>query len=342
MISQRPEISVLMPCYNTAETLDAALESIHAQTHIDFEVIAVNDGSTDGTLDVLRSWESRDSRVHILNQPHQGIIQALNTGLRHCKAALIARMDGDDLVEPTRFTMQRDFLNENEDITVVSCLVQGYPEEDVREGYRLYIQWLNSLITPEDIAREIFIESPLAHPSVMMRKSWLERVGGYQEHGWPEDYDLWLRMHIMGAKFAKVPEVLLSWRERAGRLTRTDPRYSVENFIRAKAYYLLKGPLKGRNAVILWGAGQMGRRLSKHLVRGGAPLSAFIDIDPSKIGSERRGRPILPPEELPALWNRSDNPVVLAAVGSRGARELIREQLTTLGLREAVDWWAVA
>jgi cellulose synthase/poly-beta-1,6-N-acetylglucosamine synthase-like glycosyltransferase len=224
----------------------------------------------------------------------------------------------------------------------VGCLVEGFPEGGVREGFRFYLEWLNGLVEPEAIAREIFVESPLVHPSAMLRREWLERTGGYQDHGWPEDYDLWLRLHLEGARFAKVPRLLLRWREHPQRLTRTDSRYSVENFLRAKAHYLMRGPLNGRDGVILWGAGQMGRRISKHLMRAGAPLQAFVDIDPGKVGRKLRGVPIIGPDELLALWSRHRRPALLAAVASRGARSLIRERLGQLGLAEGKDWWAVA
>jgi FlaA1/EpsC-like NDP-sugar epimerase len=176
----------------------------------------------------------------------------------------------------------------------------------------------------------------------MVRRDWLERLGGYEDHGWPEDYDLWLRMHQAGARFAKVPRILMAWREHSGRLTRTDARYSLENFLRAKAHYLMLGPLRQAPAVIVWGAGAMGRRLSKHLVRQGAPLRAFVEVDPEKIGRRRRGLPIHPVEDLPALVSATAGTVVLAAVGARGARELIRARLQVMGLVEGRDWWAVA
>ena len=142
--------------------------------------------------------------------------------------------------------------------------------------------------------------------------------------------------------FCKLPQVLLDWRERPGRLTRLDSRYSLENFLRVKAHYLVRGPLKGKNAVLIWGAGMTGRRLSKHLVRQGAPLTAFIDVDPDKIGRTRRGLPILSPDDIPRWWQQSHNPVVLASVGARGARKLIRQYLTRIGLVEGRDWWGVA
>jgi glycosyltransferase involved in cell wall biosynthesis len=337
-----PAVSVLIPCRDAASTLDEALASIVSQTMSDFEVVVVDDGSTDGSSEMLDAWAGRDSRLRRVRIEPGGILAALNAGRAECRAPVIARMDADDIAEPERLQQQLALLRKRPDLTAVGSLVMGYPPDQLAEGFRVYIEWLNRLTEPEAIARELFIESPLVHSSMMIRREWLDRVGGYQEHGWAEDYDLWLRLHLAGARFAKVPAMLLRWRDQPQRLTRTDPRYSVENFLRAKSHYLLQGPLCGRDALILWGAGQMGRRLAKHLYRAGAPLKAFIDIDPRKIGRERRGCPILAPEALPGLWRQHRNPVLLACVGSRGARELIRQQLQAVGLREGTDWWAAA
>lgn len=335
-------VSVLMPCYNAGPMLDEAMESLLAQTLESFEVVAVDDGSTDDTLERLKAWSRRDGRVKVLPQDHAGIIPALNYGLAACEAPYVARMDADDRAHPTRLERQVNHLDAHPEIAVLGSLVEGFPQGDVREGFQIYIAWLNSMITHADITREIFVESPLAHPSVTFRERWVMDIGGYQENDWPEDYDLWLRLYLNGARFEKIPEILLYWRERSERLTRTDSRYSVKNFLRAKAHYLMLGPLTDREAVIIWGAGQMGRRLSKHLLLEGAPIVSFIDIDPKKIGRTRKGRPILAPEDLKGELAKYARPVVLAAVRSRGARSLIRERLSNMGLREAIDWWAVA
>ena len=337
-----PAISVLMPCYNAADTLPEALDSLRQQTLKDIEIIAVDDGSTDPTRELLHEASRVDTRITVISQPHAGIIAALNAGLAACHAPYIARMDADDRARPTRLERQKDWLDQHPRVALVSCLVEAFPYSQVREGFRIYLNWLNELITHEDICREIFIESPFPHPSIMFRKDWVEQVGGYQEHGWPEDYDLWLRLYLAGGEFAKVPEILLAWRERPDRLTRMDSRYSVENFIRAKAHYLARGPLVGRDAVIIWGAGMMGRRLSKHLVRKGALLAAFVDIDPKKIGSTRQGKPIIAPDDLPKWWAQYQTPILLAAVGARGARRLIREKLKQMGLIEGQDWLSTA
>lgn len=337
-----PRLSVLMPCYNAAATLDEALGSLVQQTYTDFEIVAVDDGSTDATRELLARWSVDEPRLRVIDQEHSGIVQALNSGLEGCRGEYVARMDADDRCHPERFARQLAYLEAHPDTALVSCKVKAFPQGQVREGFLIYLEWQNALLTDEDIRREIFVESPFAHPSVTFRKDVILQVGSYQERGWAEDYDLWLRLYLAGAGFAKLPEVLLGWRESPERLTRTHGRYSLENFLRAKAHYLVQGPLVGRDALILWGAGMIGRRLSKHLLRLNAPLVAFIDIDPRKIGGTRRGLPILPPEALLKWWGRYEKPILLAAVGARGARALIRQQLESMGLREGVDWWGAA
>jgi glycosyltransferase involved in cell wall biosynthesis len=337
-----PTLSVLMPCYNAEMTIEECLQSLKVQTLADFEVILVDDGSTDNTGKILQKWAARDSRFKAIPQTHSGIITALNAGLSVCKAPYVARMDADDRCHPDRLARQVGYLENNPGVAVVSCLVQGFPMEQVRQGFQIYIEWLNSLVEDDEIRREIFIESPLAHPSVTYRRRVILEAGGYQEHGWPEDYDLWLRLYLAGARFGKVPQVLLEWREYPQRLTRTDSRYSLENFLRAKAYYLAQGPLNDRDAVIIWGAGMVGRRLSKHLKHHNCPLRGFIDIDQRKIGRFRYGVPILSPAALPELLGQCQKPIVLAAVGARGARRLIRQQLNAMELQEGRDWLGVA
>ena len=336
------QVSVLMPSFNAVETLSETMESLLAQSHTDFEIIIVDDGSTDQSPAILKKYARQDARIKVFFREHKGIIPALNYGLQQCSSELIARMDSDDICLPLRLEKQAHYLMENKEIALVASLIEGFPAEDIRGGFHVYIDWLNSLITDKQIKREIFVESPFAHPSVMFRKAAVDRVGAYQEHGWAEDYDLWLRMVQAEMTFAKIPEILLRWRDHAPRLTRTDSRYSLTNFLRAKAHYLVQGPLVGRDAVILWGAGMMGKRLSKQLLEMDAPLVAFIEVDQAKIGRKRRGIEIFGTGELKSIWARHQNPIVLSAVGARGARVLIRKELNSMGLIEGRDWFAAA
>ncbi len=249
-------------------------------------------------------------------------------------------MDADDIMHPQRLEKQVALLDRRPEIDVASCLVE--PAGEIREGFRLYMDWLNSLKTNQEIRREIFVESPIANPTAMIRSAVLKSFEGYQDRGWPEDYDLYLRLYLKGIQFSKVPETLLYWRDHPNRLTRADSRYSLENFIRAKAHYLARGPLKNREATIIWGAGMHGKRISKHLLREDINIVAFVDIDPKKIGSTRKNRPVISPEEVLPYWENYETPVILSAVGARGARKNIRERLQRMNLIEGKDWWGVA
>ena len=252
-------------------------------------------------------------------------------------------MDADDVSHPDRLQLQHQELVDRPEIDVLSCRVTHFAEDEVGAGFRIYETWLNSLLDDGAIRRDLFIESPLPHPSVMVRTSVLQDVGGYRDVGWPEDYDLWLRLAARGHRFAKLPQTLLEWRDHGRRLTRTDRRYSVERFLECKAHYLASGPLRGRGGVIVWGAGQTGRRLSKYLLRHQVPIDAFIDIDPRKCGRTMRNRPIVPPETLAELGSSTgQRPMVLAAVSSRGARAKIRRRLAKEGWQETKDFWCVA
>ncbi len=337
-----PSLSVVLPCYNAAETLEEALESLAAQSFRDFEVVAVDDGSDDETERILARWAKRDERFKYIVQAHGGVAAAFNAGMLLSLSPYIARMDADDRALPARFEKQLAYLSQNPQAALVASLVRAFPAEQTGEGFKIYIEWLNSLVSDAEIRREIFVESPIPNPSVMFRREWLFRMGGYRDNGFPEDYDLYLRLYLAGAKFAKVPEVLHEWREHPRRLTHTDSRYSLENFLRTKAFYLARGPLKMRDAVIIWGAGMLGRRLAKQLTRRSVPLVAFVDVREEKIGGVLRGKPIVAPSALRGYWGRYRSPALLASVGSRAARQAIREKMLELGFVEEKDWWMVA
>ena len=337
-----PLVSVLLPVYNSGETLGRTMETLAAQSLDDFEIVAVDDGSEDGSGEILRAWAGREPRLRPVPEPHRGLVETLNRGIGLCRGRFIARMDADDLAHPQRLEKQAQVLFKDPRVGVVGSLVEMFPRDQVGEGFRQYQTWLNSLVSHEEIAREIFVESPIVHPSAMVRRQELIDLGGYREFGWAEDYDLWLRYFSAGRRFAKVPEVLLQWREHPGRLTRTDGRYSLENFIRAKVHYLFEGPLARCGGLVVWGAGQWGRRLSKHLIRGGLTPAAFVDIDPKKIGGTLRGQPVISVDDLPGVWSGLERPLLLVAVPARGARQLIRQALAPLGFKEGEHFLCVA
>jgi hypothetical protein len=203
---------------------------------------------------------------------------------------------------------------------------------------RGYVAWLNSLLTHEEIVRDLFVESPLAHPSVMMRADVLRDLGGYRAFDGPEDYDLWLRAHARGWRFGKREEVLLDWRDRPGRLTRRDPRYATERFRELKLEALERGPLHAGRGVVVWGAGPVGKGWSRALRARGHRVAAFVEVHPRRLGQRIHGVPVVPVSEAAVIADA----LHLAAVGQPGAREEIRRQAARLGLRDGSDLIAVA
>ena len=334
----KPRVSILLPVFNAEATLSECLDSLLTQTYSDFEILATDDGSYDATADILIDYVKKDSRLKMINSEHSGIVSSLTTAFAHSQATYIARMDADDISVPTRLEKQVAFLDEHSDIAIVGSKVGSIPGETLGGGYKEYFKWINDLIDPEQIAMNIFVESPIPHPSVMFRRQPYEMAGGYQDHKWPEDYGLWLRMHLMGYKFAKVPEVLLYWRDHPNRATRNNPRYDADAFFRAKAYYLAQGPLKNVKEVVAWGAGKTSKQRSAYLKEYGIKIAAYIDVDPNKIGNKIQGVPIIDPTRL------SDYPhhLILSFVGNRGAREDIRRMLAEMGKIEGKDFIACA
>lgn len=327
MPGPRPRVSVLLPAWNAAGSLAAALDSLLAQTLTDFEIVAVDDGSTDGTPDILREYAARDARIKPLRLAHGGIARALNEGLACARGEYVARMDADDLCVPERLERQAALLEARADLGLVSCLVR-YGGERIGAGYAAYVDWINSLVGHEDISLHRFAESPLAHPSVMFRRELVERLDGYREGPFPEDYDLWLRWLAAGVRMEKAPEALLTWSDPPGRLSRIHDNYSVEAFYRLKTGYLALWLREaGLREVVVWGAGRVTRRRAGLLLDHGVDIRAWVDIDPAKIGQVYDGRPVWPPEALP----RPGECFVLSYVASRGARELIRARLESMG-----------
>ncbi len=328
------QIDVWMPVRDASSTLAAALSSLERQRYGDWRLIAADDGSRDGSAELLDRFASRRPGTRVVRCAGQGIVQALLACAAASDAPLVARMDADDLMHRDRLQLQIGAVGRADVVASRVRLLGG-----LGSGMRAYAAWLNTLESHDDVLRNLFVESPLAHPTVLIRREAYERAGGYRDAGWAEDYDLWLRCWTAGATFSVVPRRLLAWRDRPDRLTRTHPRYSPAAFRRAKLAYLLRHPvLASRNAVV-WGAGQAGRRWIRDLHTLGVAIPCAIDIDPDKVGRRIQGTvKVVDPETGLADPRRP----VLVAVASRGAREIIRRRLDGHGRREGVDWLALA
>lgn len=327
-----PRVSILLPVRNEERLLPAALASLFRQTFSDWELIAVNDGSTDATGAILDAAAASDPRVRVLHRPSEGLVAALNTGLEACRAPLVARMDGDDICHPLRLQLQVTFLDKHPEVTLLACRVRHIPRQTLSDGMRAYETWQNSLLDHTAIMHDRFVESPFTHPSVMFRRHAVQALGSYRDRGWPEDYDLWLRMAHSGARFARLPETLFFWRDRSERMTRTADEYTRAAFRSCKVHHLQQTFLAGISEVTLWGAGIEGKAWRQALLENGVAVKQWIEVDPRKIGQIIHGAPVTGIETL-----ISGHGKILVTVGTKGAREQVRNFAARTGLREGVD-----
>jgi glycosyltransferase involved in cell wall biosynthesis len=333
-----PRIQVLLPARNAARTVRAAVVSILRQTERDLGVVCIDDGSTDGTGELLEALGARDRRVLVVRGPGEGIARALNRGLARCDAELVARMDADDVALPSRLALQRAALEEVPSLVAVGSRVALFPRGQVRAGMARYAAWLNGLVTPELVHRDLLVEAPLVHPAATIRRAALDAAGGWRDGPFPEDYDLWLRLAAEGGRMTNLPRTLLRWRESMGRLTRTDPRYALARHVALKCAFLARHLLAGRREVAIWGAGETGRAFAAALQAEGVAVALFIEVDPKKIGRTVRGAPVVSYTEVA----RARGLPLLVAVGAPGARDLIRAELAKAGFQEPSDFRCVA
>lgn len=229
---QRPQISVLMPVYNAASYLREAVESILGQDFKDFELICVNDGSTDDSGKILASYT--DPRLRVITQlQNQGIVNTLNNGLAECRGEYIARMDSDDIAMHERFSKQLEAFQSDPNIAVVDT-VQTLMDEN---GHPLG-KTNSRVVKAKDIYNTLPKSNCLGHPSVMVRGDLLRQYG-YRKVAY-EDYDLWLRMAADGLKILKLEQALLRFREHGKSITGVDHAGArhFQKVVQTKVFYL--------------------------------------------------------------------------------------------------------
>ncbi len=333
-----PPISVLVPVRDGEAVVRNALESLSRQTFSDFEVVVVDDGSTDGTSEVLQSIADEDPRVRVFHREPMGIVPALEFARQQARGLFLARMDADDGAFSDRLQRQMELMTSDRRIVLSGTGIAYFPRESVKDGALRYESWINNLTNHEALVRDLFVECPIPHPTFLLRADVVDLVGGYRDMGWPEDYDLVFRLWVGGGRFGKVPEVLLRWREGDDRLSRTHPAYSIDAFRRCKVHFLLRTHLRKGRGVVVWGAGPVGKAFARELIAQGGTLLAFVDLDPRKVGQEIHGVRVMRPSE--AL--RVPGAFSVAAVAKRGGREEIREALRKAGRVESCDFVAVA
>lgn len=330
-------VSILLPVRDAGRTLAAALRSIRRQTFPDFQCVVVDDGSRDASLDLARGVARLDPRFEVVARPHRGLVETLNAGIERCRAPWVARMDADDLMHRDRLRLQLDALDADPSLAGVGCHVRVFPRAHLAAGLRAYETWLRSIRSADDLEREAFVECPLPHPTWVVRRTLLAELR-YRDRGWPEDYDLLLRLLARRERLGVVPRRLLAWRDGPARLWRTGRAYALDRFLACKAAFLAEGFLRESPHYTLWGYGETGKALRRALLEHGKRPSLLVELHPGRLGERIHGAPVIPPERLPEAPRQ---PIVVSVAGA-GPRSEIRGALRAMGFRERRDFVCAA
>ncbi|MFI5318004.1 MAG: glycosyltransferase family 2 protein [Myxococcota bacterium] len=331
---------MLLPVRDGAATLACALASIARQSEGRFECVIVDDGSADESRAIAEHFAARDERFRVIAAPREGLVAALNRGLAECRAPLVARHDADDIMRRERLAKQCGALDADASLAGVGCHVHLFPRRGITDGLRAYGAWLNSLASAADVRRDAFVECPLAHPTLVMRREALDALGGYRERDWPEDYDLVLRALASGRSLGVVAERLLAWRDGPARLSRTSTSYALAAFTACKAEFLAQGFLASHERYALWGYGSTGRALARALGAQGKRLGLVIELHPRRLGQRIHGAEVVPPAALRDPLARA-LPLVVSVAGA-GPRAEIRSDLAALGYTDGRDFVCAA
>lgn len=315
-----PAISVLLPVRDARPWLPSTLASISRQSFADFEIVAVNDGSTDGSDEWLERHRRSERRLRVIHQPPSGLPVALNAGLAAARGRWIARHDADDVSRRRRLELQRAHLASHRDVGLVGCRVRIVPASESWVGMRRWAAWHNTLLTHEEMARELLVDSPLAHGTAMFRRSVLERVGGWRDRRWPEDVDLWLRLVAAGVRLSKLPQTLYAWRQHMSSATRRDERYGQARFDDLRVHALRAGLLREAQGVTVVGVGRGVKRWSARLELEGYRVHRVLEGHPTRAS--------ISPLSAPAVL----------VFGAPVARARWREALTRHGWQEGGDF----
>ena len=324
----RPAVSIILPYRNASKTIFRCIDSIRLQTLQTWELLAINDQSTDTTEKKIRSVVNDDARVKHYSTSKPGIVSALNLGVERANSDLLARMDSDDVMHPLRLEKQVEFLRRHPDVGVIAAKVcyRINPGQPFGEGFEQYVKWSNSVLEEHEISLYRFEESPIVHPSVVFRKMLFKSYGGYRDGAFPEDYELWLRWQSRGVRICKLKEVLLDWYDGKNRASRIETRYSKTSFQRAKAKYLkawLEEQQHHKKKLICWGAGKVAKAQIRILIENNILIEGIYEVDPRKISNKFLGIPIWDVKE----FNLQSTEFMLVLTGSRNAKDKIKHFL---------------
>ena len=323
MIKSPPKlVSILMPVKNAGTYLIDCLDSISRQSESAWELIAIDDHSTDNSFQILQQFTQSDSRIQVFKNEGAGIIPALRLALKKASGTLITRMDADDIMPPKKLEILKQQLLITGPGHLSCGLVKYFSDTPLGEGYQRYALWLNQLFLSDNSYPAIYQECVIPSPCWMVFREDLLRCGAFEPDRYPEDYDLCFRFYQQGLKIIASKEILHLWRDHPSRSSRNDPNYADNRFLELKIHYFLQLDHQPSRPLLIWGAGRKGKRLAALLAQKNIPFH-WITNNPKKIGHIIFGTKLEAQEAL----SQYPNPQLLICIAAPDQQKDIQDFL---------------
>jgi len=330
---QNPLVSILIPFKNTASFLDECINSILNQTYKNWELIIIDDHSSDNSYSIVNSYAKNDDRITLFKNSGSGIIDALKLAFSRSSGHLITRMDSDDIMRSEKIeTLVNNLLQYGKSHVAVG-LVNYFSEEGVKSGYKSYEVWLNTLTKTGTNYSEIYKEYVIPSPCWMVYKEDLISVDGFNPGRYPEDYDLAFRFYKQGLKCIPCNTILHDWRDYNSRTSRTHIHYAENHFIDLKLHYFLELDFDKNKTLVVWGAGNKGKKIAKTLIEKDINFEWICD-NPKKIGKEIYGKIMYPFSYLKTVKNSQS----IISVANKTAQDEIKHFMNNLNFQPIMDY----
>ena len=320
-----------MPVFNSSSYLKECLDSIIQQAEKNWELLVVDDFSTDHSLLLLEQYARDDARIKVFRNQKKGIIPALRLAYQNSKGQLITRMDSDDRMHPDKLGALKTQLLTQGKGHLATAWVEYFSAEPLGAGYQRYQSWLNQLTKTANNFSEIYRECVIPSPCWMCFREDLEAAGAFRPDTYPEDYDLCFRFYQQQLKVLGISKVLHYWRDYPERSSRNDPHYADHNYLDLKMYYFLKLDRQNSFPLVLWGCGKKGKHLARLLQAAGV-LFHWITNNPKKIGKQIYGITIEHFQHLKELPSYQ----LILSVAAPGDQQDIFQQLNDQSLQKGV------
>tara|TARA_B100000809_G_scaffold67577_1_gene64603 strand:- start:85 stop:1092 length:1008 start_codon:yes stop_codon:yes gene_type:complete len=331
---KNPLVSIIMPVKNTTQFLEECLNSILDQTYTNWELLVVDDGSSDDSFNILKAYSKKDNRVKPFRNDGKGIIDALSLAYSKSSGEFITRMDSDDIMAEDKLeVLSTNLINKGKGSIAVG-LVKYFSDNDLGEGFRRYEEWLNNLIIKGTCFDEIYKECVIPSPCWMVFREDFERCDALRPNRYPEDYDLTFRFYVNGLKPIPCDIILHHWRDYPTRTSRTDDNYADNTFIAIKADYFLSQEYNKKKNLVVWGAGGKGKALAKILIEKNIEFHWICD-NPKKIGKQIYEIEMLAISELEKIENTQS----IVTVANNIAQEEIKVYFEKLNQKAMKDYY---